>query len=140
MVNAVLCYADNFLRPLLLPPPLRKPNARTSFFCWLMTSAMATSRCYGQKQIATPNLDQLAAGGLRFTQAYSGSTVCAPSRCCLFTGKHTGHALIRGNGATELALAKSDTIIPEVLKRAGYRTAIFGKWALGGSGDERLSA
>lgn len=90
--------------------------------------------CYGQKQVATPNLDKLAAEGLRFTQAYSGSTVCAPSRCCLFTGKHTGHALIRGNGATELALAKSDTIIPEVLKRAGYHNAIFGKWALGGMG------
>jgi arylsulfatase A-like enzyme len=90
--------------------------------------------CYGQKQIATPHLDQLAAEGLRFKQAYAGSTVCAPSRCCLFTGKHTGHALIRGNGATELALAKSDLVIPEVLKRAGYRNAIFGKWALGGIG------
>jgi arylsulfatase A-like enzyme len=89
---------------------------------------------YGQKQIATPNLDKLAAEGLRFTQAYSGSTVCAPSRCCLFTGKHTGHALIRGNGATELGLSKGDTIIPEVLKRAGYQNGIFGKWALGGMG------
>lgn len=92
---------------------------------------------YGQKRIRTPNLDRLAAEGLRFTQAYSGSTVCAPSRCCLFTGKHTGHAHIRGNmsSAVDLSLRPSDVTIPEVLKRAGYRTGIFGKWALGQLGS-----
>lgn len=97
--------------------------------------------CYGQKQIATPNLDALAAAGLRFTQAYSGSTVCAPSRCCLFTGKHTGHALIRGNlaGAIDLTLRKEDVTIAEVLKRSGYRNGIFGKWALGHLGSPGYS-
>jgi arylsulfatase A-like enzyme len=55
--------------------------------------------CYGQKEIATPNLDQLAASGMRFTQFYCGSTVCAPSRCALMTGKHTGHARIRATRA-----------------------------------------
>ena len=52
--------------------------------------------CYGQKQIQTPHIDRLAAEGMRFTQCYAGSTVCAPSRCCLMTGYHTGHARIRG--------------------------------------------
>src|SRR5512140_1416769 len=58
--------------------------------------------CYGQKQIETPNIDRLAAEGMRFTQAYSGSTVCAPSRCALMTGLHTGHAYIRGNARFSL--------------------------------------
>src|SRR5262245_31000325 len=55
--------------------------------------------CYGQKKIRTPNLDRMAAQGLRFTQFYAGSPVCAPSRCCLMTGKHGGHAAIRDNRA-----------------------------------------
>src|SRR6059036_1527579 len=58
--------------------------------------------CYGQKKIQTPNLDRLAAYGVRFTQAYAGNTVCAPSRCMLMTGLHTGHAVIRGNAAVPL--------------------------------------
>ena len=62
--------------------------------------------CYGQKRILTPNLDRMAAEGMRFTQFYAGSTVCAPSRCCLMTGLHTGHAIIRGNGAVSLRLKK----------------------------------
>ena len=96
---------------------------------------------YGQKRIATPNLDRLAAEGMRFTQAYSGSTVCAPSRCCLFTGKHTGHAFIRGNmpTAVDLGLRAEDVTIAEVLKRAGYRTGLFGKWALGQIGSPGYS-
>src|SRR5262245_26227355 len=53
--------------------------------------------CYGQKRIKTPNLDRMAAEGIRFTQAYAGATVCAPSRCVLMTGKHIGHARVRGN-------------------------------------------
>jgi arylsulfatase A-like enzyme len=60
--------------------------------------------CYGQRDIQTPNIDSLARDGLRFTQAYAGSTVCAPSRCCLMTGLHTGHASIRGNLLPEVAL------------------------------------
>ena len=96
---------------------------------------------YGQKQILTPHLDRLAAEGLRFTQAYAGSTVCAPSRCALFTGKHTGHGFIRGNmpTAVDLGLRKDDVTIAEVLKRAGYRTGIFGKWALGQLGSPGYS-
>src|SRR5437868_8709291 len=85
--------------------------------------------CYGQKEIQTPNLDRLAAQGVRFTQCYAGSTVCAPSRCCLMTGQHTGHARIRGNGP--LPLRPEDVTVAELLKKAGYATGIFGKWGLG---------
>jgi arylsulfatase A-like enzyme len=89
--------------------------------------------CYGQKEIATPHLDQLAAGGMRFTQAYSGATVCAPSRCVLMSGKHTGHANVRGNGSPEHGPLPTEPTMAEVLKGAGYRTGLFGKWGLGSS-------
>ncbi len=85
--------------------------------------------CFGSKIIKTPNLDKMATEGLKLTQFYSGSTVCAPSRCALFTGKHPGNAYIRGNG--EVSLRKSDIIISELLKAAGYQTGLFGKWGLG---------
>ncbi len=88
--------------------------------------------CYGQTRIATPNIDRLAADGIRFTQAYAGSTVCAPSRCCLMTGKHTGHASVRGNKKPELGLGKNEATLPALLKSRGYKTALFGKWGLGG--------
>ena len=88
--------------------------------------------CYGQKLIATPNIDKLASEGIRFTQFYCGSTVCAPSRCALMTGKHTGHARIRGNARVDL-LAE-DITVAEVLKDAGYHTGLVGKWGLGTAG------
>lgn len=90
--------------------------------------------CYGQKQIATPNLDALATEGTRFTSTYAGSTVCAPSRCCLMTGYHTGHARVRGNGKNETALGQTDVVLPELLRQAGYATGLFGKWGLGKMG------
>jgi len=90
--------------------------------------------CYGQEQILTPSIDRLAAEGMRFTQAYSGSTVCAPSRCSLLTGKHTGHATVRGNMKPELGLRPDEITAPSLLKAAGYETALFGKWGLGGPG------
>lgn len=87
---------------------------------------------YGQKLIRTPHLDRMAAEGMRFTQHYAGSSSCAPSRCVLMTGLHTGHALIRANpGAKANPLRPSDTTIAEVLKSAGYATGGFGKWSLG---------
>jgi len=85
--------------------------------------------CYGQQQIQTPNLDRLAAEGIRFTQCYAGSTVCAPSRCVLMTGLHTGHARVRGNAL--VPLEPTDVTVAEVLREAGYRTGIIGKWGLG---------
>ncbi len=90
--------------------------------------------CYGQKEI-TPNLDRLAAHGVRFTQAYAGSTVCAPSRCCLETGYHTGHARTRGNMYPNLPLLPGTPTLGSVLRNAGYRTGLVGKWALGHLGS-----
>jgi uncharacterized sulfatase len=88
--------------------------------------------CYGQRVTQTPRLDQFAAEGLRFTQFYAGSTVCAPSRCVLMTGLHTGHCRIRGNGGGDGgALREEDTTIAELMKQAGYNTAVCGKWGLG---------
>ena len=90
--------------------------------------------CYGQKRIQTPNIDRMAAQGMRFTQHYSGSTVCAPSRCSLMTGLHTGHAAVRDNdgGYGAGPLGPSDITVAEVLKQAGYDTALIGKWDLAG--------
>src|SRR6266511_655893 len=91
--------------------------------------------CYGQKKIRTPSLDRLAAQGMRFTQCYAGSPVCAPSRCCLMTGKHGGHAYIRDNKATkpegQEPLPASEVTLPELFKKQGYATAALGKWGLG---------
>ncbi len=85
--------------------------------------------CYGQKTLKTPNLDRMAREGMRFTRHYAGSTVCAPSRCVLMTGLHTGHARIRGNGPGQLL--PSDLTIARVLQRSGYKTGCFGKWGIG---------
>lgn len=100
--------------------------------------------CYGQQKIQTPHIDQLAAGGIRFTQFYSGSAVCAPARCNLLTGRHGGHAYIRDNGEIKNAnpdrfggqtpLPASMPNIAKTLKAAGYATGCFGKWGLGAQG------
>jgi len=107
--------------------------------------------CYGQKLIETPNIDKLAAEGMRFTQHYSGAPVCAPSRCSLLTGKHTGHSYIRGNDEWaergkvrdyramladstlegQRPLPENEITFPELLKTAGYTNGIVGKWGLG---------
>jgi arylsulfatase A len=87
---------------------------------------------YGQAQFQTPSIDRLATEGMRFTQYYAGSTVCAPSRAALMTGLHTGHASIRGND--EFPLREEDVTIAMALREAGYRTAVMGKWGLGRPG------
>lgn len=101
--------------------------------------------CYGQQKIPTPNIDRLAAEGLRFTQHYSGAPVCAPSRCVLMTGKHTGRAEVRGNFRVQAAfpqftegqypLSESALTIAQVFQRAGYATGAMGKWGLGPVGS-----
>ncbi len=97
--------------------------------------------CYGQQTLKTPNIDRMAAEGIRFTQFYAGSPVCAPSRASLMTGRDPGHCRVRGNYETgpngfggELELRPQDMTIAEVLKRAGYQTTLIGKWGLGMNG------
>jgi arylsulfatase len=98
--------------------------------------------CYGGKKIRTPSIDQLAADGLRFTQHYAGNAVCAPSRCCLMTGMHPGHAFIRNNrqfqpqSEGQYPIPRDTTTIAKLLKERGYRTAAIGKWGLGPPGSD----
>ncbi len=87
----------------------------------------------GHPVMKTPNIDRLAAEGTRFTQFLAGASVCAPTRCSLMTGKHMGHATVRGNGGGEPLLPGEETIA-SVLKRAGYATGGFGKWGIGARG------
>lgn len=108
--------------------------------------------CYGQEKIRTPNIDRIAAEGMEFTQHYSGSPVCAPSRCVLLTGKHTGHSYIRDNSEMrergevwrnplvegQRPLPEDTLTIGKMFQKAGYTTGTIGKWGLGGpnnSGD-----
>ena len=107
-------------------PPVRKPNI---IFILADDLGYGDVGCYGQEVIQTPCVDQMAAEGMRFTDCYAGSTVCAPSRCCLMTGRDTGHAFVRGNA--RVPLPPDRTTIAELLKAAGYATGIVGKWGLG---------
>ncbi|ATC65820.1 N-acetylgalactosamine-6-sulfatase [Nibricoccus aquaticus] len=95
--------------------------------------------CYGQTLIQTPNIDRMAAEGIRFTQFYAGSPVCAPSRSVLMTGQHTGHTRVRGNAggrSPEVQILQAeDVTVASVLKKAGYATGIIGKWGLGSATD-----
>ncbi|MEJ6980587.1 arylsulfatase [Pedobacter sp. P351] len=79
--------------------------------------------------VPTPNIDKMAKEGTRFTRFYAGSTVCAPSRASLMTGKHMGHAYVRGNG--NVSLRVQDSTLAQQMQRNGYATGMFGKWGLG---------
>lgn len=100
--------------------------------------------CYGQQFTKTPGIDKLAANGVRFAQHYAGCTVSAPSRCSLMTGKHTGHAFIRGNKGIvdaegrrfDYPLADNEVTVGEILKKRNYATACIGKWGMGGPNTE----
>ncbi|MAS93189.1 MAG: sulfatase [Verrucomicrobiales bacterium] len=95
--------------------------------------------CFGQDKILTPELDQMAAEGMIFTQHYSGSTVCAPSRSCLMTGQHTGHTYMRGNGNYWLRPDPQDKTVASYLQESGYRTAMIGKSCTSGVPPEEFS-
>lgn len=96
--------------------------------------------CYGQKDILTPNIDRIAAEGMKFTDHYAGSALCAPSRCVLMTGLHTGHCFVRGNRALpfegNVPLPADSVTIGKVLQKVGYTTGAMGKWGLGYPGSE----
>jgi len=99
--------------------------------------------CYGQKLIKTPNIDQLAREGTRYTNFYSGSAVCAPTRCSMLTGLHTGHCTRRDNRSANepnplVPLRVEDYTIAQFLTKAGYSTAFFGKWGLGNEGTSGI--
>ena len=87
--------------------------------------------CFGQQKIFTPNIDKMAAEGIIFTDHYAGTSVCAPSRASLMTGKHTGHTSVRHNQPFPQALRPEEITIPEALKDAGYISAVIGKWGVG---------
>jgi len=110
--------------------PMRKPNI---IFIFSDDLSYRDLSCYGQKLFGTPNLDELASNGIRFTNAYSGSPECAPSRASLMTGMHMGHCRVRANRSVrgQDHLLAEDVTIAEVVKQAGYATGFIGKWGIG---------
>ena len=134
MKISLLCTAillSGLAAPAAEPAP--KPNL---VFILCDDLAQGDLGCYGQKLIQTPNLDRMAAEGTRYTQAYCGTTVCAPSRASLMTGLHMGHSPIRANreiatGAGQMPLPEKTVTVAQLLKSAGYATACMGKWGMG---------
>ena len=129
--------------PALGDPAIERPRPNVVYIL-ADDLGYAELSCYGQEKMRTPNIDRLAREGMRFTQHYSGSPVCAPSRCVLLTGLHTGHAVVRNNWENggwgpdqpegQLPLPEGTQTIAGRLKAIGYRTAAIGKWGLGGPG------
>lgn len=141
--SATACaVASSLARVAAGADPRRRPN-----IIYILTDDLGYGDlgCYGQKIIRTPRLDGMAAQGMRFTDHYSGSTVCAPSRCVLMTGKHTGHSSVVNNAeidrrtvemgdkgaAGQQPLKEGEVTLARLAKRAGYRTACIGKWGMG---------
>jgi arylsulfatase A-like enzyme len=119
------------------PPPASPPNI---VYILLDDAGYGDLGCYGQTLFETPSIDRLAGEGIRFTSHYSGSAVCAPSRCSLLTGQNTGHCAIRGNrevpeGEGQFPLPGNTVTLAHRLQKAGYATGAFGKWGLGGPGS-----
>ncbi len=125
-------FLASLATPLAAAQPPRKPNI---VFILADDLGIGDVACYGGKVIQTPHIDRLAAEGTRFTNAYAGAPVCAPSRNCLMTGQHTGHTTVRTNHSVatgeRVPLTPADVTVAQVLKEAGYATGIFGKWGLG---------
>lgn len=121
------------LCPAVVPAEDAKPNV---VFILADDLGYRELGSFGQQRIRTPNLDALAAEGMRLTQHYSGNAVCAPSRCVLMTGKHPGQAYVRSNRSTppegQQPIPDSEVTLAELLKTQGYVTGAFGKWGLGG--------
>ncbi|MDD6209564.1 MAG: arylsulfatase [Bacteroidales bacterium] len=122
--------------------PKKEKEAKRPNIIYIMTDDMGYNDigCYGSQRIKTPNIDRLAAEGMRFTHHYAGTSVSAPSRCSLITGKHTGHCQVRGNKEVEpygqYPLQPNTETVATKLKEAGYTTALIGKWGLGTESTE----
>ena len=131
-MNPRLCFAALLLTCALVAHGAEKPNV---IFILADDLGYRELGCYGQEKIRTPRIDALAAEGMRFTRAYSGNAVCAPSRCVLMTGKHPGHATVRYNRSVEPEgqhpLRPDEVTLAELLKKQGYACGAFGKWGLG---------
>jgi arylsulfatase A-like enzyme len=133
---------------LLCSLPLRAADRPNIVFILADDLGYGEIGCYGQQLIQTPNLDRMAAEGMRFTQFYAGAPVCAPSRAVLMTGLHVGHVSVRGNAGPKAVsdlvstgpqtLAHNEVTVAEMLKKAGYATGLIGKWGIGelGTGSE----
>jgi arylsulfatase A len=145
-VNWLACWFCLVVLPL---PAVAEEQSRPPNIVFLLADDLGYAElgCYGQKVIRTPNIDRIAAEGIRFTQFYSGNAVCAPARCNLMTGKHPGHAYIRDNGNPpgredlreqygwefpgQNPIPEDEVTIAEMLKQKGYATGAMGKWGLG---------
>ncbi|MEL6429377.1 MAG: arylsulfatase [Planctomycetota bacterium] len=145
---SLVCLTAPFISPFVAAAngaqsPARRPNVVVILADDLGAGELG---CYGQTRIRTPHIDSIAARGVRFTDGYSGAPVCAPSRCALLTGRHTGHAAVRDNWEAggwgpdepegQLPLPAEEITLAERLRALGYRTGGFGKWGLGGPGTE----
>ncbi len=123
-------------------PGMEQPSANKPNVIFILADDLgyADLSCLGQTKFSTPNIDSLASQGMLFTQHYSGSSVSAPSRCCLITGQHTGHTFIRGNKELPVEgqhpLPSETYTIFRMLKENGYKTSVFGKWGLGAPDTE----
>ena len=133
---ASLCLTFGVIASALCATAPEKPNL---IFIIADDLGYGDLGCYGQTRIRTPNIDLLAAQGMRFTQHYAGNAVCAPSRCVLMTGKHPGRAYVRNNREVQpegqVPLPADTVTLPKLLQKHGYATGAFGKWGLGSPGS-----
>lgn len=140
-LKSIICLsgASMMIFPAYKNADLVKPKQMNVIYILADDLGYGDIGCYGQPKIKTPNLDQMAKEGMLFTQHYSGCTVCAPSRCSLMTGLHTGHTPIRGNKEVEPEgqepMSSQTYTLGHLMKSAGYSTGIFGKWGLGYPGS-----
>ena len=124
----VACKGDSKKETSENVEPNQKPNI---VFILVDDMGYGDLSCYGQKTLNSPNIDKLASEGMLFTQHYAGSTVCAPSRASLLTGKHTGHTSVRGNSPEGQLLEDAEITIADLLNTQGYKSAVIGKWGVG---------
>jgi arylsulfatase A-like enzyme len=144
-LRVAICASALLLLAALTPADAAEPERLNIVFILADDLGWGELGCYGQEKIPTPNIDRLAKEGMRFTQFYSGAPVCAPARCVLMTGKHLGHAEIRGNQQAKRSFPEFDEgqhpltataqVFPQLFQQAGYATGAMGKWGLGPVGS-----